>query len=158
MKQCVSSTVDVRSFRWPLATLERCRSLAVDEAALRLARAERERDASTGQLERAEAQENEQIEVLRKTTVMDPAVRSHALAYLRRTSTLRQEARDALAIAVRRADEARAELRRAHREFDLLASLRGTALTAFAVQEGRRRAKEADLAWLARMRGAEVQR
>ena len=154
MKQGGSSTVDVRSFRWPFATLERRRALAVDQAAVHLARAERERAAIAGQVERAEAEEGEQLEAIRKATLLDPVVRSQALAYLGRISVKAQAAHASLVHAEQRTGDARAELQRTQRDVDLLATLRGAALAAFIVEAGRRQAKEADLAWLARLRGS----
>ena len=146
-----SKRVDLRAFRWQLAPLEKKLNANVDAACIALA-VIRQREASLqqaiGTLESQRDREMVAVAALAGTTV-DPWVRASTLKYLARQGRqlgARQLEAAALRLEFEKARETCASWRR---QLACVEKLRAGAQAAFATQQLRAVAKEADLGWLA---------
>jgi len=147
-----SSTVDLRGFAWPLVALERKSQHDVDCAAARTARLLRHHAVAREEVAAREAARDGQLLRLGQEggAAIDPRLHRQALAYLAREAEgLARDREDCVRIE---ASLARARLAggEAQRRRELVRTLRDEAVAKFALSQGRARAKEADLAWLAR--------
>lgn len=142
---------DLRGFQWPLAALERKLDHDLERAHSALATLQREAaNLDTVRREMADAQS---AQMRRAGALMvhrlDPAAHRACLQYLVLADERLQQCRsEAEQVAARVADARKACLD-ADRKLASLLSLRRDDETAYATEQSRRNARDADLAWLA---------
>ena len=150
--------VDLRGFPWKLAMLERKLEHAVDVARSALAAAQGEAAAATTAVQWLEAQKAAQTPRRRATGErFDAAAQVRLLRFLAQAEDRLADRNRELAQLQARIAMARRGCVDADRELARVRRLRESAQAAYAAEQLRRQAKEADLAWLAARRPARLE-
>jgi hypothetical protein len=151
MKRAARSTVDLRGFAWPLASLESKLAQDAELAGLQLAGLRRDAagiEASLSELARARGEQ-----LLAVTSApghaFDPSARSQALRYLAQVDHRAAQCRAQAAALQERIAAAAAACALLERRLACVRRLRDNAEDAYAQEQLRRAAREADRAWLA---------
>lgn len=143
--------VDLRAFSWSGSRLRLQLEVVAQRATARLAARERQRAESEARLQATKA--THQADLVRAqghSGVADVAQRHRDLLHLSFAWSRVQEDMAVAAESGRRVDAARKDHVAAQRRLDCLDRLEQMALAAFAGEQRRRAATEADRAWLAR--------
>jgi flagellar export protein FliJ len=147
----IRSRVDMRGFPWKLAMLERKLEHEVDQARAALAAVQCEADALAAAVQVLEEERAAQLQCLSAAAGQrfDPAAHAGFLRFLTQADGRLTERNLALARLRNRLAAARQDCIAADRALARVRKLRESAEAGYAIEQFRRQAKEADLAWLA---------
>jgi flagellar export protein FliJ len=150
MSKGIHTGVDLRGFRWPLGVLERKLEHAVDVACAALGAVQADAGRMATTIRALEAQKAAQLQgPSAEGDRINAAEHVRSLRFLAQVEGLLAGRNRELATLRERVDAARQDCVKADRNLARVRRLRESAEAAYASEELRRQAKDADLAWLA---------
>jgi flagellar biosynthesis chaperone FliJ len=138
-----------RTFRWPLAPLERKMDAAVENARLALQALQQEAHSQEQAARRRQAYQREQEDVAARSIQRDPRAGADAVRYLASLHAARVAAEASRTDLEQRLAAGRAECADLQRQLEAVQALRDRAHRVHAQGEVRRECRDADAAWLA---------
>jgi flagellar export protein FliJ len=153
MKHAVRSRVDMRGFPWKLAGVERKLELELEQATATLAVLQRQAAALREQVQKLESEGRQQARSAGDALArgFDVAAHGRWLRYLAHAQQRLVDASGEVERGESRVTLATQACTEADRRLACLRTIRESAEKAYAAEQLRRQAKEADLAWLVRL-------